>query len=126
MKLNSYLFNPATLVASLLLTSTISFTNNAQANIKISNNTYQSRCSFYGQNQTQAESIGCSIQQSSNRIVIRWNDGLTTTLKLSENGNWQSMPSGANATVRFYTGTGRVAQIEIFSGPGKGIIVVNP
>jgi hypothetical protein len=126
MKLQSYFFHPATLVASLLLTSTISFTNNAQANIKISNKTYQSRCSFYGQNQAQAESIGCSIQQSSNRIVIRWNDGLTTTLQLSKNSNWQSMPSGAKATVRFYTGTGRVAQIEIFSGPGKGIIVVNP
>ncbi len=126
MKLNSYLFHPATLVASLLLTSIISFTNNAQANIKISNNTYQSTCSFFGLNEAQAESIGCSIQQNSNRIVIRWNDGLTTNLQLSEDGNWQSMPSGANAKVRFNSDTGRVAQITISSGPGKGIIVVKP
>ncbi len=86
---------------------------------------YGSRCSFYGQNQPQAQSIGCSISQSSNQIIIRWDDGFTTTLNYSRDG-WRSMPSQARAEARFYQGTGRVAHVEIYSGPGKGIIIVRP
>ncbi|WP_233258550.1 hypothetical protein [[Phormidium] sp. ETS-05] len=89
-------------------------------------NSYRSSCSFYGQNQPQAQSIGCAISQSSNQIVIRWDDGFTTTLNYSSDGNWRSMPSRSRAAARFYQGTGGVAHVEIYDGPGKGIIIVRP
>jgi len=125
MKLNSSLFYKAVLVANLLLGSTIAFSTHAQAQTIGSSQTYSSKCSFYGQNQKQAQTIGCSIKQSSNQIIINWKDGFKTTLILS-NGSWKSIPSQAKAEVRFYSGNGRVAHVEIFGGPGKGIIVVNP
>jgi hypothetical protein len=126
MKLNSCFFHKGALVANLLLASAIAFSGDAQADMKISGNSYRSMCSFYGQNQPQAESIGCSIEQSPRQIIIRWDDGLTTTLNSSRDGNWRSMPSESKAEVRFYSGTGRVAHVEIYEGPGKGIIVVTP
>ena len=125
MKFNSSLFCKAVLVANLLLGSTIAFSTHAQAQTNRASRTYSSKCSFYGQNQKQAQTIGCSIKQSSNQIIINWKDGFKTTLILS-NGSWKSMPSQAKTQVRFYVGTGRVAHVEIFGGPGKGIIVVNP
>ncbi|MEG4577271.1 hypothetical protein QUA56_32055 [Microcoleus sp. N3A4] len=125
MKLKSSLFYNTFLVANLLLGSTIVFSTTTQAQTRNSGENYSSKCSFYGQNQKQAQTIGCSIQQSPNQIIINWNDGLKTTL-VSSDGSWKSMPSEAKAEVRFYAGTGRVAQVEIFAGPGKGIIVVNP
>ena len=125
MKLKSSLFCQTVLVANLLLGSTIAFSTNTQAETRSSGETYGSKCSFYGQNQKQAQAIGCSIKQNSNEIIIDWNDGLQTTL-ISSNGSWKSIPSEAKAAVRFYAGNGRVAHVEIFSGPGKGIIVVNP
>ncbi len=126
MKLNSSLVYKAVLVANFMLGATIVFSINAQAQTRSSGETYRSKCSFYGQNQSQAETIGCSIQQSSNQITIDWDDGFKTNLNYSTDGTWKSMPSQAKAQVRFYAGTGRVAHIEIFGGPGKGIIVVNP
>jgi hypothetical protein len=125
MKLKSSLFYKTFLVANLLLGSTIAFSTNTQAQTRNSGESYSSKCSFYGQNQKQAQTIGCSIEQSPNQIIINWNDGLKTIL-VSSNGGWKSMPSEAKAEVRFYSGTGRVAHVEIFSGPGKGIIVIKP
>jgi hypothetical protein len=113
-------------VAILFLVSTIYFSSNAQTDgRRIASNNYQSSCSFYGQNQPQAQAIGCSISQSSNQIVIRWDDGFTTTLNYPSNGIWRSMPSGSRAEPRFYYGSGRVAHVEIYEGPGKGIIIVS-
>lgn len=126
MKLKSSLFYKTALVASMLLAPAIAFSTNAQAQTRNAGETYRSKCSFYGQNQPQAQTIGCGIKQTTNQIIITWNDGFKTTLKSSGNGSWKSMPSQAKAQVRFYTGTGRVAHVEIYGGPGKGIIVVNP
>jgi hypothetical protein len=111
--------------ANLLLIAVAASGNNAYSQGRASVNNYSSSCSFYGQNQPQAQAIGCSISQNSNQIVIRWNDGVTTTLNNAGNGSWRSMPSGARAEARFYYGSGDVAHVEIFEGPGKGIILVN-
>jgi|GEM_PF-1567336 len=125
MKLNSCLYK-GVLVANLLLASTIVCSANTQAEMISSSENYHSKCSFYGQNQSQAETVGCSIKQSSDQIIINWDDGLKTNLISTKDGGWKSMPSEAKAQVRFYAGTGRVAHVEIFAGPGKGIILVNP
>ncbi|TVQ16765.1 MAG: hypothetical protein EA367_19320 [Leptolyngbya sp. DLM2.Bin15] len=87
---------------------------------------YRARCSFYGQNQPQASSIGCSVSQTSTRIVIEWDDGIVTTLELGWDGVWRSLPSQAGAQVNYYAASGEVAQVEIFSGPGQGLISINP
>lgn len=87
---------------------------------------YRSTCSFYGQNQTQAQSMGCSVEQGQRRIVISWNDGYRTTLEYnSSSRQWQSMPSRSRSTVRFYSETGDVAQVEIHAGPGQGLISID-
>jgi hypothetical protein len=125
MKLSSSFLQKWVLVGNLLLASAIAFSSDAQAGDRmVASNNYRSSCSFYGQDQPQAQSIGCSISQSSSQIVIRWNDGLITTLNNSGNGNWRSMPSGSRAEARFYYGTGRVAHVQIYEGPGKGLIIV--
>lgn len=127
MKLSSSFLQKWVLVGNLLLASGITFSSDAQAEDRMgASNNYRSSCSFYGQNQPQAESIGCSISQSSSQIVIRWDDGFITTLNNSGNGNWRSMPSRSRAEVRFYQGTGRVAHVEIYEDPGKGNIIVRP
>jgi hypothetical protein len=125
MRLNSSLFYKAVLVANLLLASVTAFSIGVQAETKSSSENYRSRCSFYGQNQPQAQTIGCSIKQSPNQITIRWDDGFTTNLEFSD-GVWQSMPSQSKAGVTFYAGSGQVSRVEIYEGPGKGILVVNP
>jgi predicted small secreted protein len=128
MKLNSGLLSKAVLVANLVLVSMTAASTNALAGAgrdgDIEN--YKSQCSFYGQNQRQAQTITCSIKQSPNQITISWGDGFTTNLIFSGDGNWRSMPSKSEAKVRFYAGNGRVAHVEILAGPGKGIIVINP
>ncbi|MFP4317560.1 MAG: hypothetical protein ACLFM4_11305 [Phormidium sp.] len=87
---------------------------------------YRSSCSFYGQNQTQADSMGCSVEQTSRRIVISWDDGYTTTLEYnSSSRQWRSLPSSSRSTVRFYSETGDVAQVEIHAGPGQGLISID-
>lgn len=91
---------------------------------------YRSTCSFYGQNQTQADSTGCSVEQGERRIVISWDDGYRTTLEYnpipdSRRRQWQSMPSRSRSTVRFYSQTGDVAQVEIHAGPGQGLISID-
>lgn len=90
---------------------------------------YRSTCSFYGQNQTQAQSMGCSVEQGERRIVISWDDGYRTTLEYhypdSPRRQWQSMPSRSRSTVRFYSETGDVAQVEIHAGPGQGLISID-
>ena len=87
---------------------------------------YRSTCSFYGQNQPQAQSMGCSVEQGERRIVISWNDGYRTTLEYnSSSGQWQSMPSRSRSTIRFYSETGDVAQVEIHAGPGQGLISID-
>ena len=106
--LKSYFLPKLFLVGNLFLAFAIGLSGNVQAEpIKLASNTYQSSCSFYGQNQPQAQSIGCAISQSSNQIVIRWDDGFTTTLNYSRDSNWRSMPSGSRAEARFYQGTGK-------------------
>jgi hypothetical protein len=87
---------------------------------------YRARCSFYGQNQPQAASIGCSVSQSYGRIVIEWDDGIVTTLELGRDGVWRSQPSQARAEVVYFTGSWEVSRVEIFSGPGQGLISINP
>lgn len=124
MKLNSGLFYRAVLVANLVLVSMTAASTNVLAESESQN--YKSQCSFYGQNQKQAQTIACSIQQRPNQITISWSDGLTTNLVFSGEGVWRSMPSKSEAKVRFYAGSGRVAHVEILAGPGKGIIVINP
>ncbi|MCT7997052.1 hypothetical protein [Laspinema olomoucense] len=127
MKLNSGLFYRGALVANLLVAFTIATSSDVHAEGRDRGvRNYSSNCSFYGQNQAQAESIGCSIEQGASRIVIIWDDGFTTTLNAQRNGNWLSMPSESRAEVRFYSGTGEVAHVEIYEGPGQGIIVVDP
>lgn len=131
MKLNSGLFYRGALVANLLIAFTIASSSNVHAEGPRGKGVknYRSNCSFYGQNQAQAESIGCSIEQGASRIVIRWDDGFTTTLnsqRLDGYSYWLSMPSESRAQVRFYSGTGEVAHVEIYEGPGQGIIVVDP
>lgn len=87
---------------------------------------YRSRCSFYGQNQPQADSMGCSVEQTSRRIVISWDDGYTTTLEYnSSSRQWRSLPSSSRSTVRFYSETGDVAQVELHAGPGQGLISID-
>ena len=126
MKLNSSLFYKAVVVANLLLASVTAFGIVAQAETKSSTKNYKAQCSFYGQNQRQAQMIGCSVKQSLNRITITWNDGFTTNIVSSPDGVWQSMPSRSLAGVTFYAGSGQVSRVEIYEGPGKGILVVNP
>ncbi len=127
MKIHSCLFYRGALVANLLVAFTIVSTIDVHAEGRRNGvRNYSSNCSFYGQNQAQAESIGCSIEHGSSRIVISWDDGFTATLNAQRNGNWLSMPSESRAEVRFYSGTGQVAHIEIYEGPGQGIIVVDP
>jgi hypothetical protein len=127
MKLNSGLFYRGALVANLLVAFTMASSSDVHAQGRATGvRNYSSNCSFYGQNQAQAESIGCSIEQGASRIVIRWDDGFTTTLNAQRNGTWLSMPSESRAEIRFYTGNGQVAHVEIYEGPGKGIIVVDP
>ncbi|MCT7959040.1 hypothetical protein [Laspinema palackyanum] len=127
MNIHSGLFYRGALVANLLVAFTIASTIDVHAEGRRNGvRNYSSNCSFYGQNQAQAESIGCSIEHGSSRIVISWDDGFTTTLNAQRNGNWLSMPSESRAEVRFYTGTGQVAHVEIYEGPGQGIIVVDP
>jgi hypothetical protein len=126
MKLNSCLFYKAILLANLLLTSVTVFSIGVQAQTKNSTENYRSKCSFYGQNQPQAQTIGCSIKQSPNQITISWDDGFTTNLELSKDDIWRSMPSRSKAGVTFYAGSGQVSRVEIYEGPGKGILVVNP
>jgi hypothetical protein len=126
MKLNSSLFYKAVLVANLLLASVTTFGVSAQAETKSSTENYKSQCSFYGQNQRQAQTIGCSIKQNPNKITISWDDGFTTNLVFSPDGVWQSMPSRSKADITFYAGSGQVSRVEIYEGPGKGILVVKP
>ncbi|AFZ04918.1 hypothetical protein Osc7112_0296 [Oscillatoria nigro-viridis PCC 7112] len=113
-------------VANLLLASVTAFGIVAQAETKSSTKNYKAQCSFYGQNQPQAQMIGCSVKQSLNRITITWDDGFTTNVVSSPDGVWQSMPSRSLAGVTFYAGSGQVSRVEIYEGPGKGILVVNP
>ncbi|WP_041622317.1 hypothetical protein [Oscillatoria nigro-viridis] len=126
MKLNSSLFYKMVVVANLLLASVTAFGIVAQAETKSSTKNYKAQCSFYGQNQPQAQMIGCSVKQSLNRITITWDDGFTTNVVSSPDGVWQSMPSRSLAGVTFYAGSGQVSRVEIYEGPGKGILVVNP
>ncbi|WP_293134372.1 hypothetical protein [Microcoleus sp. bin38.metabat.b11b12b14.051] len=129
MKLNSSLFYKAVLVTNLLLASVTAFGISAQAgpdNSRNSTKNYKGQCSFYGQNQPQAQTIGCSVKQSLTQITIIWDDGFTTNVVSSSDGVWQSMPSRSLAGVTFYAGTGQVSRVEIYEGPGKGILVVNP
>jgi len=126
MKLNSPFFYKAAVVANLLLASLTAFSISVQAQTKTKGENYRSQCSFYGQNQPQAQTIGCSIKQNPNQITISWDDGFTTNLELSKDGIWQSMPSQSKAEVIFYAGSGQVSRVEIYEGPGKGILVVNP
>ncbi|TAG75937.1 MAG: hypothetical protein EAZ23_01175 [Oscillatoriales cyanobacterium] len=118
MKLKSSLFYKAVLVTNLLLASVTTFGIVAQAQTSSSTKNYKGVCSFYGQNQRQAQTIGCSVK-------ITWEDGFITNVVSSEDGVWQSMPSRSLAGVTFYT-TGKVSRVEIYEGPGKGILVVNP
>ncbi|TAG95013.1 MAG: hypothetical protein EAZ09_09120 [Oscillatoriales cyanobacterium] len=126
MKLKSSFLYKLVLVANLLLGSVTAFGVSAQAETKSSTENYKSQCSFYGQNQRQAQTIGCSIKQNPNKITITWDDGFTTNLVFSPDGIWQSMPSRSKADVTFYTATGQVSRVEIYEGPGKGILVVKP
>ncbi|MCC3442085.1 MAG: hypothetical protein JGK01_09810 [Microcoleus sp. PH2017_03_ELD_O_A] len=124
MKLNSSLFCKAVLVTNLLLASVTTFGIVAQAQTSSSTKNYKGVCSFYGQNQRQT--IGCSVKQSLTQITITWEDGFITNVVSSEDGVWQSMPSRSLAGVTFYAGSGQVSRVEIYEGPGKGILVVNP
>ncbi|WP_293198642.1 MULTISPECIES: hypothetical protein [unclassified Microcoleus] len=126
MKLNSSLFCKAVLVTNLLLASVTTFGIVAQAQTSSSTKNYKGVCSFYGQNQRQAQTIGCSVKQSLTQITITWEDGFITNVVSSEDGVWQSMPSRSLAGVTFYAGSGQVSRVEIYEGPGKGILVVNP
>ncbi len=109
----------------MLLASFTGLSVGVQAETKSYPENYRSKCSFYGQNQPQAETIGCSIKQNSNKITIRWDDGFITNLEFSNDGVWESMPSRSKAEITFYAGSGQVSRVEIKEGPGKGIIVVN-
>lgn len=126
MKLNSCFFYRTALVANVLLASITPFSISVQAQTKNSSENYRSQCSFYGQNQPQAQTIGCSIKQNPNQIIITWDDGFTTNLVFSKDGVWQSMPSRSKADVTYYAGSGQVSRVEIYEGPGKGILVVKP
>ena len=126
MKLKSSFLYKLVLVENVLLASVTAFGIGAQAETKSSTENYKSKCSFYGQNQPQAQTIGCSIKQSPNQITITWDDGFTTNLVFSPDGIWQSMPSRSKADITFYTATGQVSRVEIYEGPGKGILVVKP
>jgi hypothetical protein len=126
MKLNISLFYTVVLVANVLLASVTGFSIGVQAETKSSTENYRSKCSFYGQNQRQAQTVGCSIKQNPNKITITWDDGFTTNLEFSKDGIWRSMPSRSKAGVTFYAGSGQVSRVEIYEGPGKGILVVNP
>ncbi|MEG4275658.1 MULTISPECIES: hypothetical protein [unclassified Microcoleus] len=127
MKLTSSLFYKAVLVTNLLLASVTAFGIVAQAETKSSTKNYKAQCSFYGQNQPQAQMIGCSVKQSLTQITIIWDDGFTTNIvSTPDDGVWQSMPSRSLAGVTFYAGSGQVSRVEIYEGPGKGILVVNP
>ncbi|MEZ2239506.1 hypothetical protein [Microcoleus sp.] len=126
MKLKSSFFYTTALVANLLLASVTPFSISVQAQTKNSSENYRSQCSFYGQNQPQAQTIGCSIKQNPNQIIITWDDGFTTNLVFSKDGVWQSMPSRSKADVTYYAGSGQVSRVEIYEGPGKGILVVKP
>jgi hypothetical protein len=126
MKLKSSFFYKAALVANVLLASVTAFSISVQAQTKNSSENYRSQCSFYGQNQPQAQTIGCSIKQNANQIIITWDDGFTTNLVFSKDGVWQSMPSRSKADVTYYAGSGQVSRVEIYEGPGKGILVVKP
>ena len=123
MKFGSNLLEKAAYLSSVLIASSLMLMEPGQAQ---SSRNYRGRCSFYGQNQPQAQSIGCSIEQSSRRIVIRWDDGYTTNLEYDSNSRqWRSIPSQSRSTVRFYSETGDVAQVEIHGGPGQGLIVIS-
>ena len=124
MKISS-VFYKSIVGLNFLLIAVVLWGSNANSQGRASVNNYSSNCSFYGQNQPQAQAISCSISQSSSQIVIQWSDGVTTTLNNAGNGRWRSMPSGARAEARFYYGSGEVAHVEIFEGPGKGIILVS-
>lgn len=126
MKLKSSFFYTTALVANLLLASVTPFSISVQAQTKNSSENYRSQCSFYGQNQPQAQTIGCSIKHNPNQIIITWDDGFTTNLVFSKDGVWQSMPSRSKADVTYYAGSGQVSRVEIYEGPGKGILVVKP
>jgi hypothetical protein len=72
MKLNSGLLYRGALVGNLLVAFTIASSSDVQAEGRDRGvRNYSSSCSFYGQNQAQAESIGCSIEQGVKRIVIK-------------------------------------------------------
>ena len=124
MKLNSSLFYKAVLVTNLLLASVTAFGIGVQAETKISTGNYKSKCSVYGQNQKQAQTTNCSIKQNRNQINITWDDGSIANLEFSKDGSWQSMESGSKARVTFYTGSGRVSRVEMYEGPGKGIVII--
>jgi hypothetical protein len=126
MKLNSFLFYKAVIVTNLLLASVTALSVGVQAETKNPPENFRSKCSFYGQNQRQAQTIGCSVKQNPNKITIVWDDGFTTNLEFSKDGVWESMPSRSKADITFYAGSGQVSRVEIKEGPGKGILVVNP
>ncbi|WP_333086145.1 MULTISPECIES: hypothetical protein [unclassified Microcoleus] len=70
MKVNSSLFYKAVLVANLLLASVTGVSVGVQAETKNHPENYRSKYSFYGQNQRQAQTIGCSVKQNPNKITI--------------------------------------------------------
>ena len=123
MKFNLGWCGKATYISGALLASSLMLIEPGQAQSALR---YRSVCSFYGQNQSQAQSLGCSVEQSRQRIVIRWDDDYTTTLDYDGSSRqWRSMPSRSRSTVRFYSETGDVAQVEIHGGPGQGLIVID-
>lgn len=118
----SYLVGRAAYFISILAASSLMLIETGQAQ---STRSYRGTCSFYGQDQPEAHSIGCSIEQSSWKIVIRWDDGYETTLEYdSTSDQWLSMPSRSESTVNFYAETGDVAKVEIHAGPGQGLISI--
>jgi hypothetical protein len=69
MKLSSRFLPKWVLVGNVLRAFAITFSSDAQAEDRMGGrNNYRSSCSFYGQNQHRAESIGCSISQSSSQM----------------------------------------------------------
>lgn len=38
----------------------------------------------------------------------------------------QFLRTESKAGITFYAGSGQVSRVEIYEGPGKGILVVNP
>ncbi|MEG4147764.1 hypothetical protein QUA24_17745 [Microcoleus sp. Pol12B5] len=99
MKLNSSLFYKAVLVANLPLASVTGVRVGVQAETKNHPENYRSKCSFYGQNQRQAQTISRSVKQNPNKITSVWDDGFTINLKFSKDGVWESRPSRSKAGI---------------------------